>query len=172
MFLNYIKEFSVKKILNSDLPDVNHNVVSGIIKTVGLITHQRYFSETEALVKELVATGISEGDIEIVYYIDSGRSNNRKPGTIFSSKDLKWNAEIDNTELRAFIHKEFDLLISFYDIEKAVLVIATYRSKAHFKVGFSTIDKRLNNLIINTTIGNQTVFSHELIKYLKILNKI
>jgi hypothetical protein len=172
MFLNYIKEFSVKKIINRKKQGVKYNAVSGIIKTVGLISDQRYFSETEALIKELVATGILEGNIEILSYGETVRKSSIPGTSAFTSKDLKWNAKIDNVAVNAFIDKEFDLLISFYSNQKAVLVLATYQSKAHFKVGFSTIDKRLNNLIINTAIKNHTVFTQELIRYLKILNKI
>jgi hypothetical protein len=36
----------------------------------------------------------------------------------FSPKHLNWNAEINNTVVNYFIDKEFDLLISYYDIEK------------------------------------------------------
>jgi hypothetical protein len=46
------------------------------------------------------------------------------------------------------------------------------QSKALFKVGFASIDKKLNHFIINTTAENHTVFMSELVKYLKILNKL
>jgi hypothetical protein len=40
----------------------------------------------------------------------------------FSPKHLNWNAEINNTVVNYFIDKEFDLLISYYDIEKQFLL--------------------------------------------------
>jgi len=64
------------------------------------------------------------------------------------------------------------MLISYYDIEKAALLLVTQRTNANFKVGFSTIDKRLNHFMINTVAENYTVFTNELFRYLKILNKI
>jgi hypothetical protein len=48
----------------------------------------------------------------------------------------------------------------------------TRNSKAQFKVGFSSIDKRLNHLMIKTQIINHSVFVTELFKYLKLLKKI
>ena len=48
----------------------------------------------------------------------------------------------------------------------------THDSKARFKVGFSSIDKRLNHFMINSTSTNHAVFVNELFKYLKLLNKI
>lgn len=64
------------------------------------------------------------------------------------------------------------MLISFYDTEKMPLLQVTSLSKAQFKVGFATIDKRLNHFMINTNAENHKVFVSELFKYLKILNKI
>jgi len=172
MFLNYIKEFGVKKILKNNLQNVKSNSFSGKIKTVGVIIDQRHFSETNAFIKELIANGILEDNIEVIVYREALKKSTNNVRATFSSKHLKWNAEIDNPAVNDFIDKEFDLLISYYDVEKAILLIATHNSKAHFKVGFSAIDKRLNNLMINTNAENYKVFTHELFRYLKILNKI
>ena len=79
---------------------------------------------------------------------------------------------INNKEVRDFVESEFDWLISYYDIEKAGLMQVTNLSKARFKVGFSSIDKRINHFMIDTNAENYEIFVTELIKYLKILNKI
>ena len=78
----------------------------------------------------------------------------------------------DDKELNAFEATPFDLLISYYDTEKAALLLFTHLSKASFKVGFSNIDSRLNHFMINTKAENYKVFVDELFKYLKILKKI
>ena len=80
--------------------------------------------------------------------------------------------KINNLEVNDFINEKFNLLISYYDVEKAILLKITHDSKSLFKVGFSSIDKKLNHLMINTNAENHTVFVHELFRYLKILNKI
>jgi hypothetical protein len=85
---------------------------------------------------------------------------------------LDWNGTIGDVVVTEFIQTEFDLLVSYYEIEKVILLLITNRSKAKFKVGFSSIDKRFNHLTITTRIGNYSIFAHELFKYLKILNKI
>jgi hypothetical protein len=41
-----------------------------IIETVGLIIDQRYFLETKALIKELIAHGILQENIEVIVYQD------------------------------------------------------------------------------------------------------
>jgi len=172
MFLNYLKEFSVKKILKKDLHHVNSSSFVDKIKTVGLLVDESYFTETKFLVKELVSNGILEENIEVIVYNNKLKSNNDYPKTVFGSKHLDWKGDIVHKEVNEFINKEFDLLVSYYDIEKAILLIVTHNSKAKFKVGFSSVDKRLNDLMINTNVENYKVFIHELIKYLKILKVI
>ncbi len=90
----------------------------------------------------------------------------------FSNKDLSWTATFEKSEVKDFMSKKFDLLINYYDVEKSALLIVSNGSKANFKVGFSSINKKLNHLMINTHAENYKVFVEELFKYLKILNKI
>jgi hypothetical protein len=172
MFLNYIKDFSVKKLLKNSLQNVNSVITVNSIKTVGLLVDESYFSEINPLIHELRLSGILEKDIELLVYRDRLKKNKSLSQATFSSKDLKWNSTINNVDVNDFVSKEFDLLISYYDIEKAILLLVTLHSKAQFKVGFSCVDKRLNDLMINTTIKNYKVFIHEIFRYLKILNKI
>jgi hypothetical protein len=76
-----------------------------------------------------------------------------------------------SVEVNDFINKEFDLLISYYNIEKTILLKVTHSSRALFKVGFSSIDKRLNHFMIQTDGSDFKLFISELFKYLKILKK-
>ena len=91
---------------------------------------------------------------------------------VFSHKDLSWTATFDKSEVKDFIAEKFDLLINYYDTEKAALLLVSNLSKANFKVGFLSVDKKLNHFMINTNAENYQVFVEELFKYLKILNKI
>ncbi|WP_291100001.1 MULTISPECIES: DUF6913 domain-containing protein [unclassified Flavobacterium] len=172
MFLNYIKDFFLKRILKNSLHNVKSSTLTASIQTVGLLVDESYFFEKEALVKELIANGISESNIKIIVYKDKLKKNELFSQPIFGIKHLSWKAEITNPKVKDFINEKFDLLISYYDVEKAILLNITHNSKAQFKVGFSSVDKRLNHLMINTNAENYKVFVHELFRYLKILNKI
>jgi hypothetical protein len=85
---------------------------------------------------------------------------------------LSWTATFDKSEVKDFIAQKFDLLINYYDTEKSALLLVSNQSKASFKVGFSSIDKKLNHFMIDTNAENYQIFIEELFKYLKILNKI
>lgn len=168
MFLSVIKDFSVKKILNNSLTVVKDYSIANTVKTVGLLVDQSYFLETQKVINALIANGILKDNIDVLVF----DQKKKKTQNSIDNKDLKWNSKLSGTIATAFVNKKFDLLISYYEIERAILLATTYHSKAHFKVGFGTIDKRFNDLIINSKTENHTIFIQELFKYLKILNKI
>lgn len=172
MFLNYIKDFFTKKALKNGFKNIKGSPSDHFIKTIGILIDSSYFSEKEALITEIVSNGILEENIKVIIYKDKIKKNEVFTMPTFEAKDLSWNKTITNSTVTDFIQEKFDLLINYYDVEKAILLLINHNSKAQFKVGFSSIDKRLNHLMINTNAENHKVFVHELFRYLKILNKI
>lgn len=172
MFLNFLKNFFLKRKLKNSVFNVNSSFSDEKINTVGIIVDESYFSEKENLIKELIKNDVNQNNIKLLIYKDKFKKNEVMRFPSFSMKNISWSGEIEQPETIDFLSKPFDMLISYYDIEKVPLLLATQQSKAVFKVGFSTIDKRLNHFMINTNAENFQVFSSELFKYLKILNKI
>ncbi|CAN1521092.1 hypothetical protein MCEGE10_01092 [Flavobacteriaceae bacterium] len=172
MFLIYIKNFLTKKIVNKSLSNVKLVATASKIITVGIVLDDSYFYEREALVQELVKQGIEEKHIKSLVFKDKIKKNEVFDCPIFCNVDLSWAATFSKPEVVNFINENFDLLINYYDVEKIPLMLLSNESKASFKVGFTSIDKRLNHFMINTNAENYTVFIYELFKYLKILNKI
>lgn len=172
MFLNKIKDFWVKKIVKKSLSNLKHTASTNSIKRVGIIIDESYFNNKEELIQELVKYSINKQEIQIIIFRDLIKKRETFNYSTFSYKDLNWNATFDKNEINDFINSDFDLLISYYDVEKAPLLQVTFLSKAHFKVGFANVDKRLNQFMIVTKVENYKVFIQELFKYLKILNKI
>lgn len=172
MFLNYIKNFFVKKTLKNSLQNLKTNVSDDTIQTVGLLVDASDFTATELLIAALIEQGILLENIKTIVYCDIVKKNQGIKYTTFSAGQLKWSGQIASVEINDFVNEKFDLLISYYNVEKAILLQITNNSKVQFKVGFSSIDKRLNHFIIKTEINNYSVFISELFKYLKLLNKI
>jgi hypothetical protein len=172
MFLNYIKNFVLKKTLKKSMRNVqDESLYSPIIK-VGLIIDESNFLGTAALKKEIISNGILEKNIKVIVYRDVLKSNEVYLEPTFGLKDLNFKSEFTQQPINEFISEEFDLLINYYNEEKLFLLLLTNSSKAKFKVGFSTVDKRLNHFMINIDLDNYKGFIAELFRYLKILNKI
>ncbi|SHL21778.1 DUF6913 domain-containing protein [Flavobacterium chilense] len=167
MFLNYIKEFFVKKSLKNNLHNVKNEVFTSNIQTIGLLIDESNFQHSKELEKELLMQGIAPQNIKIVAYKSKFKEKETYSRPTFGKKHINWNGEITAVFLNEFIETEFDLLISYYDIETAILMMITNKSKARFKVGFASVDKNLNRWMIDTTIENYKLFVFELFKYLK-----
>ncbi len=172
MFLNKIKDFFIKKTFRKSVVNVKHTDENHLIKTVGIVFDESYFHEKELLLSALVDKGISIENIRFLVFKNTLKKNESFDYSVFSHKDINWNGSFNNKEVNDFIAINFDLLISYYDTEKAALLQVTNLSEATFKVGFSNVDNRLNHFMINTNTENYTVFVDELFKYLKILNKL
>jgi len=172
MFLNYIKNYFLLNFLKNNIHNTNVSKEISTIQTIGLLIDESYFSEKEALIAEIIANGIFKNNIKIIVYTDKWKKNEAYSYPTFGIKHLNWNIQITEPTVREFIKEKFDLLISYYDVEKAFLKKVTNNSRAQFKVGFSSVDKKLNHLMINTNVENHAVFVQELFRYLKILKKI
>jgi hypothetical protein len=172
MFLNYLKNFFLKYTLKNKWREVSSLATTNAIRTVGLLIDETVFANRESLIQELISNGFAVNNISILVYRDTINKKEIHSRYTFNSSVLSWSGEITDATVSKFIETEFDLLVSYYEIEKAILLLITNNSKAKFKVGFSSIDKRLHHLTITTRIENYTIFVHELFKYLKILNKI
>jgi hypothetical protein len=172
MFLNYVKNFFTQKIVKKSLANAKLEAAHETVKTIGIVFDESYFHEKEALVDELVNHGIEKQNIKILVFKNKIKKNEKFDYPAFSHKDLSWAATFSNSEVKDFMAAKFDLLINYYDTEKSALLLVSNLSKAKFKVGFASIDKKLNHFMINTNAENYKVFVDELFKYLKILNKI
>ena len=172
MFLNYIKEFLAKKIVKNSITNVSDASNSLKVKTIGIIFDENYFHEKDDLLSEIRKWGVDEKDCSILVFKNKTKKSEVFNYPIFTYNDLSWKGTICKKEAQDFAHQPFDLLINYYDTEKTPLLAITNKSNAQFKVGFSTIDKRLNHFMIATNAENYKVFLDELFKYLKILNKI
>jgi hypothetical protein len=171
MFLNFLKKFFLKRTLRKTYLAQAQFFSTDKIETVGLFIDETYFTDKKELNQGLKANGIQEQNITLLLYHDKDKKRDFN-FTSFSLKNVSWSGTINNQEVIDFKAKKFDMLISYYDVEKPSLLLVTQRSNALFKVGFSNIDKRVNHLMIETTVGESSVFIKELFIYLKKLNKI
>lgn len=172
MFLKFIKDFFIKKTVKKSLLTYSLVNTDKKIESVGLLIDETYFSKEKELIEEITANGISDSNIKVLIYKDSIKKKEVLEHPGFSRKDFSFTGEFQKDEIQRFTNESFDMLISYYDIEKPQLLIVTLQSKAQFKVGFSTTDKRLNNFTITTVAEKHQEFVTELFRYLKILNKI
>lgn len=172
MFFQRIKDISIKKIVKKKWTEMKHLTSNDLIQKVGIILDESYFHEKEDLIRDLVKQGIKKENIRILVFKNHIKKNESFDYPVYSYKDFKWSGSFDSETLRTFLSQYYDLLINYYEMDKAVLHLTTQLSKCGFKVGFASVDKKVNDLIIHTSAENHSEFTSEMFKYLKILNKI
>lgn len=172
MFSRIIKFFFIKRIIYKKLDQSSLLHTNSKISSIGLLVDETYFSNTVELIREICTFGIHQSHIEVVCFLDKKKKVSAEDMIYFTSEDVTWSGVIKNEKLQEFAAKPFDLLLSYYDIEKAPLLAMTFYSKATFKAGFQTVHKKANHLVINAVAENYKTYISELFKYLKIINKL
>lgn len=172
MFYKIIKNFFLKKNVTKRLLKQKNQLAQQKIATVGLLVDETYFSNTAALVDQLISKGIEKDNITVLIYKDKIKSKELITSPFLALKNISFAGEIDKPEVVDFLETPFDILINYYDVNKYRIMLLSIQSKAKFKVGFETVDKRVNDFIIKELVDNYSAFITELFKYLKILKKL
>lgn len=139
------------------------------IKSIGiLIEHDcMYLSNLLSLLRK----EINDVEIKIVSF----RKFEKKITIVdneFTNKDINLKGDFTKQNVVAFLNESFSLLIGYFSTDNIYLKNAVLKSKANFKVGFSSVKTNLFELNIDTQEEQTKIFVIELKKYLKALKKI
>ena len=172
MIFKRLKKKSNQKYLNKNLNNRKPLVDDSIIQSVGVILNNNDFSDADQLLSLLRSIDIKENKIKFITLIDDHESRPNSWDAYFYPENFKWKGKIEGADLTDFVNEPFDVLISYYQINQLELHLATTLSKAKFKIGISNVDERLHDLIISIDPNQVEIFKKELLKYLKVFNKI
>ena len=171
MFEN-IKRKSLRKVTERNLRKRDLSKVNAPLKTLGFIVDERMFQEFDLLLDFYKELNIVPKDIKVFSFIEVKRKLPSLRQNQVQCKDFNWKGEMHNQNAQEFLDKEFDVLVGYYQGKNEFLDAMVSQSKAKFKVGLAKSDARLFDLLLSVDLGNIPLFKQELVKYLKILNKI
>jgi hypothetical protein len=172
MFFKRFKKKSNQKYINNILNNRKVSVNDRPIKSVGVIFNYDEFKNYDQIRSLFKSIGINENRIKFLTFITDEKSRPNSWDAYFYPENFGWKAKIGGPDLVDFVNEPFDALISYYHADNLELNMATALSKANFKIGISKKDERLYDFIINIQPDQINVFKNELIKYLKVFNKI
>lgn len=142
------------------------------VSSIGCIVDLDKFPDPEAFNKLINDFKLQPNGVKIIGYKKDEAAHSPFGVQFFTDKDLGWNGTIENGFVAEFVDREYDVLINYYTDDKLVLKLLTARARARLKVGFPSVDNKLNDLILQTSIKDFDVFKTELKKYLKVLKEI
>lgn len=160
------------KIIERNLSMRDLSNVNAPLKTLGFMVDESVSRDFDVLLDFHKDLHIVPKDVKVFSFIEVKRKLPSLRQNQVQCKDFNWKGKMHNQNAKEFLDKEFDVLIGYYRGKNEFLDAMISQSKAKFKVGVVPSDERLFDLLISVELGDIGLFKQELIKYLKILNKI
>lgn len=172
MFLILIKKFIAKKRLNN-FNKTKVIFVDKSLKVLKIAVLNSFDNEilNQELHDELKILLSREISLETMTFVQQSKKILNSE-SFFSEKSFSFMGEIKDQNLIDFVNQPFDLLINFYETDNIFLDLASYNSKALFKVGLNLNGLNVNDFVIEGSINQPKEFVFELQKYMKLMNKI
>ncbi len=142
------------------------------IHQMGVIVDLDKFPRPEAFEDFVNLMGLRPSGVKIIGYKKDYDKNSPYSTPVFSDKDLGWNGDIENGYAQEFLSREYDVLLNYYTKKNLMLQLMTVKTKARIKVGFSTVDKTFNDIILDCELKDFDLFKNEVYKYLNVLNEL
>jgi hypothetical protein len=172
MFYNKINLFFFNKIITKRLTNVTSYNSIGSIKKVGVILDEKLSDSKDKIKDILNKNSILDSNITFITFKRKLIKGELEQFDVFTSKDVGFSGVFNSARLNWFLDDTFDLIINFYQEPNPFLMLLTQLSHSNMKVGFASVDNRLNHLVIKTKSNDTSIFLDEMIKYLRTLNKL
>ena len=172
MFLKIIKDFFLRRKIKHSLENYQLEYNTSKIKTIGIIIDESFFTETPVFLSQIRAVFPNDVAFSVLIYTDKSSNKLENKNEILNRSKISLTGSINHETTKQFLLTEFDLLLSFYDIHKPILKLLSIKSKSKFKVGLNKVNKKINHFVIQSVTTNYASIIVELIRYLKIVNKI
>ena len=124
--------------------------------------------EVNNFIKLVYKIGLKEKDLKLITFQESENAFNIFSNMNITPKSISYTGNLTGKDSLEFISYDYDLLINFFKFND-VLTLLSSKVNAKFRVGFSSVDSRLNDLIFSEKIKKFKEFDSELIKYLRII---
>ena len=136
------------------------------IKKIGVLIDSKSLLSPELILKELQNAGYAACRITVLQYDSSVPKNLDATINSFGDKDILIMGKPSPAVVH-FCEQNFDLLINYFPENLPQLQLVSLRTKSKFRVGFSEVDRRLNDLIFSLPDKSPKLFFEQMNTYLK-----
>lgn len=102
---------------------------------------------------------------QFVYYLKRKRKSNNRYSPQFNRYHLHWDGDLVHPYLPELTSQKFDLMFNYFKKSDLALGAISSSVNAGFRVGFSSVDQRLSDLILDTDVFHPDQFVKEFPKY-------
>ena len=136
------------------------------IKKIGVLIDSKLLLSPELILKELQNAGFAASRITVLQYDPSVPKNVDATTNSFGDKDILMMGKPSPAVVH-FCEQNPDLLINYFPENLPQLQLVSLRTKSKFRVGFSEVDPRLNDLIFCLPDKSPKLFFEQMNTYLK-----
>lgn len=169
MFLKGLQYKSAKKALTRKLNNTTTKEVKTTpIQTVGLLVNADKTENFQQIINGLQL----DVAVDVLCFHKNVQKTREVSYPVFYENDFGWKGKAKTAELKQFLEKPFDVLISYYSDDILALQLASGLQKSNFKIGIEGSSQEIHDVIIQTKEEEIATFAKELHTYLQILNKL
>lgn len=171
MILDVFREKVIDRILNRNEDQSVKGIDFQNIKRIACLVDLEQFSEVEIIAKIKKELNIPAVEIRVLGYTVKQLTDNNGKFPVFCQKEIGKLGKIKTPAVQEFIAAEYDLLINYFTDNKFPLLLVSGSVSANLRVGFSSVDQRCNDVLINCETQKADMFFKELKTYLKVITK-
>ena len=112
--------------------------------------------------------GLKDKDLKIITFQENDNGFNIFSNMNITPTSISFYGNLNGNDSLEFISYEYDLLVNFFT-SNDVLTLLSSKVNAKFRIGFDSVDPRLNDLIFSNKIKKFKEFEKEFVKYLNLI---
>lgn len=170
--LKKLKQRSFQRSIEKNLQSRDTSQVNAPLQHLGFLVDENHFSDMEALYDIGSSMGLQHKNVKVFSFVTYSKKAPSLRQNQIHNKDFSWKCTIENQNANEFLARPFDVLVGYYEGSQQYLDAMMAKSEAKFKVGLQGGDERLFDLLLSVNVSNPKAFQAELVKYMRILNKI
>jgi len=167
-----LKQRSFQKVIERNLKNRDFSQVNAPLKTLGFLVNEDAFKALEQLQNSDAFFGVQSKDLKVFSFVTMSKKAPSLRQDQVSNRDFSWNGSITNLNVKEFLDIPFDVLVGYYEDKNQYLDLMITESNAKFKVGVSSADPAIYDLLIDVKLKESEAFKKELKKYLQVLGKL
>lgn len=116
----------------------------------------------------LQALGFEPDQMHFMRFSKTMSDEARLEADVFGTHDFSFTGRPSEI-LQRFVDQDYDILINYFTESNPYLALASLQTSSEFRVGFTAVDPRLNDLIFSLQTKDTAQFCQQMDSYLQVI---
>ena len=139
------------------------------IKKIAVLVNSRSSLRTDVIERDLKQNGFDMASIAVFEFDAKATKPSEESALSFGSGDFSLLGT-PLSKVESFSNTSYDLLVNYFKEDNPYLQLVSLNTNAKFRVGFSVVDNRLNDLMFSLSETDSTLFCKQMNTYLNNIN--